>query len=121
MDRDRLSPVQEEPSHFVVRIRATATADGGRRSPILSDYRPQLWLGQTMADGERIYWEVRLTDLDVEPLKPGSEGIARMRLLTFPALGIVKGERLEFFEGSRKVADGEVLAVQVVGHPQFEG
>ncbi|MFI7467601.1 hypothetical protein [Nonomuraea sp. NPDC049646] len=95
--------------HFVVRLTLVKTEEGGRQGRIGHGYRSQLWIGQRMASGSMIHWDSRLHPRNDRGIKPGETGEALLFLLSLPAAVVQVGEHLEFFEGGRRVAVGEVL------------
>jgi translation elongation factor EF-Tu-like GTPase len=96
--------------HFVVRMTLVKTEDGGRQVRIMHGYRPQLWIGQRLASGDMVHWDSRLYPHGARGIKPGETGKVLMFLLSLPPAVLQVGEHLEFFEGQRRVAIGEVLS-----------
>lgn len=96
--------------HFEVRLTLVKTEEGGRQGRIVHGYRPQLWIGQRLASGDMIHWDSRLYPRSDRGIKPGEIGKALMFLLSLPPAVLQVGEHLEFFEGRRRVAIGEVLS-----------
>ncbi|MEU8382517.1 hypothetical protein [Streptosporangium sp. NPDC048865] len=96
--------------HFVVRLTLVKTEEGGRQGRFVHGYRPQLWIGQRLASGDMIHWDSRLYPRGSRGPKPGETGEVLMFLLSLPSAVLHIGEHLEFFEGRRRVAIGEVLS-----------
>ncbi|MEU8140693.1 hypothetical protein [Nonomuraea sp. NPDC048901] len=96
--------------HFVVQLTLVKTEEGGRQGRIAPGYRPQLWIGQRSASGDMIHWDSRLYPHSGRGIRPGETGKALLFLLSLPPAVLQVGERLEFFEGQRRVAIGEVLS-----------
>jgi translation elongation factor EF-Tu-like GTPase len=105
--------------HFVLRLHVLASEECGPRKPVVSNYRPQLWLGQRLASGGKLFWDCVLLVHDGQ-LVPGSDGDVTMVLATLSPMVLLKHEHLEFYEGSQLVATAEVRRVFVPGHPQHE-
>jgi len=98
-----------------------ATEEGGRRGPAFSNYRPQLWIGQRLANRQQLFWD-SIWLIHKRSLAPGATGDVTMFLLPGhpPAVVLSKNEHLEFYEGTRLVATAEVMRVYAPGHPQHE-
>lgn len=105
--------------HFVLRLRVLTSEEGGRRQPVVSNYRPQLWLGQRLVSGGKLFWDCALLVHDGQ-LAPGSDGDVTMLLAALSPGVLLKHEHLEFYEGSQLVATAEVKRVFAPGHPQHE-
>lgn len=94
--------------HFILRAQVVSTQDGGRHKPVFSGYRPQLWIGQRLESGEKMYWDSAWL-VHQRRLDPGSSG--EVTLFISPRLSprtLSVGEHLEFYEGQRLVATAVV-------------
>jgi hypothetical protein len=112
--RDRGEP------HFVLWVHMLGTGEGGRRGPAFSNWRPQLWIGQRLANGRKLFWD-SVWFIHDRSLAPGATGDVTMFLPAhLPAAVLSKNEHLEFYEGTRLVATAEVTLVYAPGHPQHE-
>jgi hypothetical protein len=96
---------------FSVRLRLIAAQDGGKRSPIRSDYRPDWdlgasWEGKPTLNGGRVFLHVR------QEIAPGEEGLASIEPLA-PEFwnGVQIGAVLPMHEGPRVVGYATVIAV----------
>lgn len=87
------------------------TERGGRRTPILSDYRPSwnlgnLWEGEPALNDGRVFLE------DREQLAPGEEGAARLLPMAPQFWAHVReGMELPMQEGPKVVGSATVTAV----------
>lgn len=100
-----------EPLALTVRLRLVPTAENGRQSPIISDYRPTFDLGNRWR-GEPMLNDGRIMLLDAESIAPGAEGSARIDPLRSEYWdGVRPGAVLPFSEGSRVVGYATVLEV----------
>ncbi len=93
------------------RLRLLATAEGGRRGPVLNDYRPNWNIGATW-DGRPILTDARVFLEDREALQPGDECTVRLEPL-FPESweNVRVGSTLAMHEGSRVLGHATILAV----------
>jgi hypothetical protein len=57
MHEFRRRPLREDLFKLVVSMQLVTTEDGGRKTPIASDYRPNCWFGEDR-DGRRLYHDV---------------------------------------------------------------
>src|SRR4051794_24572736 len=96
----------ERPA-FKVGLRLFSSAEGGRQSPIQSNYRPTFDLGNTWR-GEPLLNDARLL-LATHELAPGAEGLATLEPLR-PEYwdGVRVGTVVPFMEGSRIVGRAAV-------------
>jgi hypothetical protein len=93
------------------------TADGGRRRPIHSGYRPNCWIGRTTATGEREYSDAAVLLESEDVLRPGEVGFARLRPSRPEFWEMVDvGSKIEVCEGHRLVANAEVLHIEFRSH-----
>lgn len=102
--------------YFRVALRLLATEAGGRRTPIVDDYRPSWdlgnrWLGApTINDGRVV--------LEGDSLAPGAEGLAEIEPLACEHWGrVVLGAVIAMQEGSRVVGHATVL--EVISPPAY--
>jgi hypothetical protein len=93
-------------------LRATLAPD---HQPVFSDYRPQLWIGQTMESGEHVYWD-SMWLVNQRVLQSGDSCTVTMFVLSLPLLTLFRGEHVEFYEGHRKTAEAEVIRIRCPGH-----
>jgi translation elongation factor EF-Tu-like GTPase len=94
--------------HFILKAYVVSTQEGGRRKPVFSYYRPQLWIGQRLETGEAMFWDCSWL-LHERQLDPGCGG--EVTLFISPRISprtLSVGEHLEFYEGQRLVAAAEV-------------
>lgn len=112
--RRRVAPVRvtERRALFTFRVHLLPTSEGGRLEPVMSGYRPQLFIGQHFLDGTRSEWDCEWTFDSPVQLNPGDEGVVEARLMGLPDGALLSGHRVEFYEGPRKVATGHVVSVQ---------
>lgn len=87
------------------------TAEGGRRRPVVSGYRPNFWIGH-LSRGKRVYNDGMILLEGIEQLEPGSSAIARIQ----PALPdlwshMMVGTTIDVCEGSRVVGTARVIEV----------
>ena len=109
--RRRRAPSREAArASFAVDVRLLPTEEGGRESPVSDRYRPQLNIGQRRRDGEPIEWDCEWTVNG--SIAPGENGSVVVRLFGLHDSTLQEDEYLEFYEGSRRVATGHVVAVQ---------
>ncbi len=57
-----MPPKQQPPDdrfHLIVSVDFFRTEEGGRKTPVTSDYRPNCWFGERR-DGQRLYHDFRL-------------------------------------------------------------
>jgi hypothetical protein len=88
--------------HFILKAHVVSTQEGGRRKPVFSGYRPQLWIGQRLETGEKMFWDSSWLVHDRQ-LDPGCAG--DVTLFISPRLSprtLSVGEHLEFYEGQRR-------------------
>ncbi len=96
-----------EPS-FTLKVQVLSTEAGGRRKPVFSGYRPQLWIGQRLESGEKLFWD-SVWLVHERRLDPGQRG--EITMFISPRLSpqtLVVGEHVEFYEGQRLVATAEI-------------
>src|SRR5450631_2010638 len=95
-----------------VRLHLLTELEGGRRSPILSDYRPDWDNGDRRPDGSINYHIGRIIGLTVEPLARGAEAEADLEVYRPEAWARVRpGDRLTCFEGPQAVGHAIVLSI----------
>lgn len=105
--------LDESRPHLGVRVRLTATADGGRVNPAASGYHPAWEIGTT-PDGEPMHTSGLLILAEGVYLEPGGvEAEARLYPLIEPEQWshVEPGQVLRGFEGSRLVATAMVLDI----------
>jgi hypothetical protein len=105
---DLKSWLHEEP--YIV-VQATL----GDRPFVASDYRPQLWIGQTLRNGERLYWD-GIWLIHRKRLDRGESGTITVFVRGLPISALCNGEKVEFYEGQRKTAEGHILRIRSDGH-----
>jgi len=90
---------------FEARIRFVTKADGGRYSPVRSNYRPQLHYPGAKAD-----WVLHINWIDKEEVFPGEEAIASCMLLSpwYHLDHVFPGSTFEVREGQKVVAHATV-------------
>jgi hypothetical protein len=93
-------------------LRATLMPD---HQPVFSNYRPQLWIGQTKESGERVYWDAFWL-IHERRLGPGESGTVTIFPLSLPVFALFRGEHVEFYEGHPKTAEGEIVRIRCDGH-----
>jgi len=94
------------PKDIEVEIKATATSDGGRSSPIVTGYRPQFYYDSKD-------WVVSLTIEEINGIAPGESGklfIGFMSPIEHSEILSV-GLNFELREGTRTVASGVVTRI----------
>jgi len=96
--------------HFVARIRMRDTTEGGRRTPAyLANYRPDV---RDPAGGP-VYFGVHFFH-DPGELGPGQTRDLTVTVRSTPAEFMKRvsvGSKLVFCEGSRPIADGEIIEI----------
>jgi hypothetical protein len=96
---------------FNVRVRVLPTAMGGRKTPILSDYRPSWdlgnrWLGEPTINDGRVFLE------GCSHIAPGAEGLARLEPLAPEFWGGVRvGSVIAMQEGNHVVGNATILSI----------
>lgn len=96
---------------FSVRVRLLPTEHGGRKGPIMSDYRPSWnlgnkWLGEPTINDGRVVLE------GCTEIAPGTEGLARVEPLAPEFWGGVRvGSVIAMQEGNHVVGHATVLSV----------
>ncbi len=106
-DRLKRAKGAGEP-HFILMAHVLSAQEGGRHKPVFSGYRPQLWIGQRLESGEKMFWDSAWL-VHERSLDPGCTG--EVTLFISPRLSprtLSVGEHLEFYEGQRQVATAEV-------------
>lgn len=99
------------------RVRLRLLAEGGRRRPIVSDYRPDwnvgnTWLGAPTINGGPVFLE------DRTELAPGAEGLARIAPLVPELWGrVAPGSVITMHEGSHVVGYATVL--EILSRPEY--
>jgi translation elongation factor EF-Tu-like GTPase len=107
-------------AHIVARVTLLPPSQGGRHTPVYSDLRPQLWLGQTLIGGQKLFWDaVWLLDGE-EPMQLGETRDVTLFLVGLPPIALSLHEYVEFYEGSRRIATGEIIHIHAPGHPQHQ-
>jgi hypothetical protein len=96
---------------FLARLRLLATAEGGRRTPILSDYRPSWDLGNTW-QGRPTVNDGKVFLQDVDELAPGAEGLVRIEPMEPELWGRIEaGAVIAMQEGSKVVGHATILQI----------
>ena len=96
------------------------TSDGGRRTPIRSDYRPNCWVGCRSSSGDKTYNDARVYLETVDELASGECAVVRFYPLSPEAwVGLEVGSSFDVCEGARVVGVARViepLSSAGVGH-----
>lgn len=98
-------PNQQHAPDVRVRLRFLSTAEGGRRTLAYSNYRPQFFYNGHHYDANHTYPK--------EGIAPGDTTEAEITFLS-PRLHqnrIYPGMTFEIYEGTQKVAEGEILQI----------
>ncbi|SRR6266545_4146658 len=116
--RARLDALRRDGrAHIICQLTLLPPSQGGRHAPVYSDFRPQLWLGQTLVGGQKLFWDaVWLLD-GQEPMLPGQTREVTLFLVGLPPIVVSLHEYVEFYEGLRRIATGEIIAIHAPGHP----
>lgn len=97
---------------LLVRLWLLSTAEGGRKGPIQTDYRPDWDKGDRRPDGGIDFHMGRIVRLDVDPLAPGAESGAEIEVFRPEAwTHITPGDQLTCYEGLRAVGHARVLSI----------
>jgi translation elongation factor EF-Tu-like GTPase len=81
---------------------------GGRKTPIMSGYRCNCWLGR-MEDGRRTYNDATFVIVDSERIEPGGRGVARVHPhLPRDWSDLGPGSTFELCEGPRTIGTATV-------------
>ena len=102
--------MQPEPRYRIRLALLPTGPDEGRRTPILSGYRPHWDVGNRNEAGETIFNDGGVLALAVEPLAPGTVAEAELVPVSpeyWPDLA--PGTQIAAYEGRRRVATAEVL------------
>lgn len=94
-------------------LQTLSPEQSGRRGPIWSGYRPNVWFGD-IVQGQRAYYGVEVTLAAVDHLDPGQAGEATLQPLGpdyWP--DVQENITLELYEGARLVATARLLAIVV--------
>ncbi len=85
------------------------TSDGGRRTPIRSDYRPNCWVGSP-SSGDKTYNDARVYLETVDELASGERAVVRFYPLSPEAwVGLDVGSSFDVCEGARVVGVARVI------------
>jgi hypothetical protein len=96
---------------LTVRLELFPQAQGGRRSPVRSGYRPTLWFGDTDPDGELRLHSCVVYFHDRDTVAPGESvdaDLAPVAFETWPT--VAAGARFDVFDGTRPVGRGWLAA-----------
>lgn len=108
---DHWAKVERDRGYLRVRLRLAATAEGGRKGPIFSEYRAAWDIGTTF-EGKWALCDAPLTFDGVDALHSGHEAIARLH----PAhpefwTEVSVGQEIHAHEGVRRIGTGIVLEI----------
>jgi hypothetical protein len=108
----RFDEIERRVGYVRARLRLLPTEQGGRRTAILSGYRPQWDLGYRTDEGEIAYCDAQVRLEDVASLAPGDEGTVRLHPF-FPEYwrDVEPGVVLALYEGNRRLGEARVLEV----------
>jgi hypothetical protein len=88
-----------------VRLQLLPTAEGRRKLPIWSGYRPDSDIGDRLADGEIHYRMGRIAHLANQPLSPGDESEAAIDPYRADGWSAIRpGAQLSCYEGHGRLA-----------------
>lgn len=95
-----------------------STEDGGRHTPIYTDYRPSWNLGKRAEDGTAELNDAPISLEDCQSLLPGHTGMVRLHpLLPDEWHHVRPGAKLDMHEGARVVGTAVVLRTSLRGNP----
>jgi len=121
---DQLAPdlFRTDLYRLTVSVRFHMAVEGGRSTPVASDYRPDCWFGLKQSDGERllhgcVFFFRRGGDAYEDDgtlwVKPGGRCTADA-LVRYPSYlrgRVAVGDAFEAQEGSRVVASGKIESI----------
>ena len=103
---------QDRDADIVAEIRLLPTADGGRKGPIMSGYRPSHDLG-ALYDGQPMLNDGMHELVGVERLFPGEIGLSRLRM-PWPEAQFGRldtGKTFTIQEGPKVIGHGTIIEV----------
>lgn len=107
---------EAEYGYIDARLTLRATEDGGRRTPIFTDYRPSWNIGNRAEDDTVEINDARVSLEDCQSLLPGHTGTVRLHpLLPDEWRRVREGDNLDMHEGARIVGRAVVLRVSLRG------
>jgi translation elongation factor EF-Tu-like GTPase len=98
-------------AYIVAEVNLLSPNDGGRRSPIVSGYRCNCWIGKEL-DGKRTYNDATFFILSTDRIEPGDRGYARVEP-HFPDewSQVEEGSFFELCEGQRAIGTARVTGL----------
>src|SRR4030066_1789854 len=95
---------------IIAKIHLKQSSEGGRENPVYSGYRPTFrWEGNRISD-------CVITILEGHSIKSGEQGKVEIKILHPKKIeGITTFDRFSITEGSREVATGSIIEIQL--HP----
>jgi hypothetical protein len=107
----RWDEIEQQRGFIRVRLHLAATDEGGRRSPVLSDYRASWDIGATY-EGEPVQNDAPLVLEDVDELPPGGVAVGRIHPVVPEYWShVTPGMTIHAYEGPRRIGTATVLDV----------
>lgn len=95
-------------SDFTASIRLLSTEEGGRKSPVMTGYRPSIkfQFDNYMTSGYQMF-------KDKQTINPGEEAITDIKIISkdYFAGKLKEGMLFDMFEGNRKVGEGSIITI----------
>lgn len=114
--RCRFRIYEAEHGYIEARLTLLPTEDGGRRTPIFTDYRPSWNIGNRAEDDTIELNDARVSLEDCKSLLPGHMGTVRLHpLLPDEWRRVREGDNLDMHEGARIVGRAVVLRASLRG------